>query len=438
MNSRFQRRPVPVGRTAPETGKPQIHRTPASGSSGSGVEGKRPPHRMASRPSGKFLVLISALWYKILPCKAAIAGNRTQQRQQAARKRRFIVYAGCAAVVIAVVLLVLLAPGGFAASAPDATPTLSSISPSSTPEATATGTPVPTTEPEGTATFAPTATPKPSPTATPKPTTTPKQTATATPRPSATATPKPSETPSPSPNVDINTLVAFYAEEADTYYDKVGYSSNHYEYTDEELTILAKIIQTEAGGESDTGKIAVGNVVINRVLCGRWGSTIDAVKGGFAYHEDTVPKQAAINAAHAVLDDEVWVVPQNTYYFKASEGDWRTYTLFGQIGNHYFYTYNYSGRYNGDSIPAALFDRVYKYAQYGCKPSERIYRIQYMLKALGYDVQADKYFGDGTRKAILKFQQDHGLDADGVAGPATMKALIRTFGVDAYCEKFPS
>ncbi|MEL7603269.1 MAG: peptidoglycan-binding domain-containing protein, partial [Bacillota bacterium] len=138
-----------------------------------------------------------------------------------------------------------------------------------------------------------------------------------------------------------------------------------------------------------------------------------------------------------VLDDEVWVVPQNTYYFKASGGDWRDFTFFGQIGNHYFYTRSFNTRYNGSSIPNALYARAFKYAQYGCKPSQRVYRIQYMLKSLGYDVEkADKYFGMGTRAALIKFQQDQGLETDGVAGPATMKALIRAFGVDAYCDKF--
>ncbi len=234
----------------------------------------------------------------------------------------------------------------------------------------------------------------------------------------------------------MNSLVSYYIVTADSYYNTVGYYSNHYEYTDAELYMLAQIIQTESGGESTTGKIAVGNVVLNRVLCGRFGNSIDAVKGGFAYHEDTVPKQGAIDAAHAVLDDEVWVVPQNTYYFKASGGTWSSHTYWGKIGNHYFYTHNYSGRYNGTSIPEALFERVYKYAQYGCKKENRVYRIQYMLKALGYSVSTDKCFGKGTHDALMEFQKSKGLTADGVAGPSTVEALIRAFGVDKYLAEF--
>jgi hypothetical protein len=231
-------------------------------------------------------------------------------------------------------------------------------------------------------------------------------------------------------------LVAFYRVDASSYYSDFRYSSNHYDYTDEELVMLARIIQAEAGGESDKGKIAVGNVVINRVLCGHYGSTIADQLGGLSYNPNTVPRQSCINAARAVLDDEVWVVPQNTYNFKNSGGEWRTFIYWGQIGNHHFYRYHYGSRYTGDSIPDALYKRVYKYAQYGCVPAERVARIQYMLQSLGYSVTPDKYFGRSTKEALIAFQRDRGLEADGVAGPATVEALIRAFGVDNYRKKY--
>jgi hypothetical protein len=238
----------------------------------------------------------------------------------------------------------------------------------------------------------------------------------------------------------MDALVAFYVETADTYYDKVGYSTNHYDYTDDELLVLARIMQIEAG--SRNGMIAVGNVIMNRVLCGRFGSTITAVvtaPNQFSYNPNLTPKQSAIDAAHAVLDDEVWLVPQNTYFFKGSGTEgvaWGSHPYCATIGGNYFYTHNYSGRYNGSSIPEALFARTYQYAQYGCKPADRVYRIQYMLKSLGYDVSTDKSFGKGTKAALIKFQKDNGLEADGVAGPSTLRALIRAFGVDEYCAKF--
>ncbi|NCC44449.1 MAG: cell wall hydrolase [Clostridia bacterium] len=45
----------------------------------------------------------------------------------------------------------------------------------------------------------------------------------------------------------------------------------------EELDLLAAIIQCEAGGESDTGKVAVGAVIMNRVNSGQFPNTITEV-----------------------------------------------------------------------------------------------------------------------------------------------------------------
>ncbi len=45
-----------------------------------------------------------------------------------------------------------------------------------------------------------------------------------------------------------------------------------------------------------------------------------------------------------------------------------------------------------------------------------------LLKA-GYPVATDGLFGKGTEKVVKAFQQDNGLTADGIAGPATWRAL---------------
>ena len=142
----------------------------------------------------------------------------------------------------------------------------------------------------------------------------------------------------------------------------------------------------------------------------------------------------------AVLDDQVWTVAQHSFNFKPSgeEGeDWGSHTFYKRIGNHNFYVDDGGrGRSTQLTPPPPLFERMYQWPQYGCKPADRVYRIQYMLKALGYDVSPDKYFGKGTRDALVKFQSDKGLDADGVAGQATIKALIRAFGEDKYAQTF--
>lgn len=52
--------------------------------------------------------------------------------------------------------------------------------------------------------------------------------------------------------------------------------------------------------------------------------------------------------------------------------------------------------------------------------------LQYLLTSRGYSTTADGAFGSGTQAAVTAFQQSRGLSADGVAGPATFGALVRT------------
>lgn len=52
-----------------------------------------------------------------------------------------------------------------------------------------------------------------------------------------------------------------------------------------------------------------------------------------------------------------------------------------------------------------------------------VHVAQQMLAAHGYDIRADGVFGGGTDNLVRQFQEDHGLQADGVIGPATWTAL---------------
>lgn len=264
--------------------------------------------------------------------------------------------------------------------------------------------------------------------------------------PEAEATPVPTTKPDPTPPpVKVDDLIDFFIVEADSYYSSKDYSSNTYKYSDEEFLMLARIIDGEARGESYKGKVAVANVIMNRVLNrSAWPNDIISVvsaPGQFSVYnrvKDSSPSSSAKRAARAVLDNELWVIPQNVYFFKSSgsgEGDWGRNKYYDRIGGHSFYTYNYSGR-RGGGVPPALFDRTYKYAQYGCKPEKRVYRIQYMLNKLGYNVKADRYFGKGSEDALIDFQGKNKLKADGVAGPATVKKLIEAYGVQNYYERF--
>ena len=52
--------------------------------------------------------------------------------------------------------------------------------------------------------------------------------------------------------------------------------------------------------------------------------------------------------------------------------------------------------------------------------------LQQALAELGYLTgAADGNFGTGTQTAVKKFQQDRGLDADGIAGKMTQEALFK-------------
>jgi len=49
--------------------------------------------------------------------------------------------------------------------------------------------------------------------------------------------------------------------------------------------------------------------------------------------------------------------------------------------------------------------------------------LQALLRGAGYNVIADGDFGQSTKKALIQFQKDHELTADGLVGPKTQQAL---------------
>jgi peptidoglycan/xylan/chitin deacetylase (PgdA/CDA1 family) len=53
--------------------------------------------------------------------------------------------------------------------------------------------------------------------------------------------------------------------------------------------------------------------------------------------------------------------------------------------------------------------------------------LQEALDSAGYAASADGIFGEQTHSSLAEFQQDQGLDPDGVAGPATLAALSREY-----------
>ena len=123
-------------------------------------------------------------------------------------------------------------------------------------------------------------------------------------------------------------------------------------YSDEDLLWLARIIEAEAGAESYEGKVAVGNVILNRVDSKEFPNTIYGVI--FDYHgsipqfspvaEGTIhnkPSAESIKAAKDALNG-ARPVGNSTYFFNPSKaaGTWivKNKTYVTKIGGHSFYS----------------------------------------------------------------------------------------------------
>lgn len=130
--------------------------------------------------------------------------------------------------------------------------------------------------------------------------------------------------------------------------DTKGYNQNNNSTNYKTDTYwLSRIISAEAKGESLQGKIAVGNVVLNRVEAKDFPDTVEEVvfqknqfcpvRNGSVYDE---PVEEAVRAAELVLKGER-VVDEDIYYFYnpqvVSRGSWiRTREVSKTIGNHNF------------------------------------------------------------------------------------------------------
>mgnify|MGYP001256512369 CR=1 FL=1 len=116
--------------------------------------------------------------------------------------------------------------------------------------------------------------------------------------------------------------------------------------TEEDIMLLAKIVQAEAGHDSYESQLAVANVVVNRVKDSAFPDTIRGViyaPGQFppAHNgtlDQTEPSESAVKAAKAALAGENNV--EGALYFYnpdvTSGAFWESLTLIAEIGNHRF------------------------------------------------------------------------------------------------------
>lgn len=112
----------------------------------------------------------------------------------------------------------------------------------------------------------------------------------------------------------------------------------HVELTWEQQQLLAKIIWLEARGEPAEGQQAVAEVVLNRLVSGRFGSTLEAViygEGQFRttpFLKDAQAWQAQYEAIDAALDGPN-ILPMNVLYFATVP---ENNQVWGRIGGHIF------------------------------------------------------------------------------------------------------
>ena len=210
------------------------------------------------------------------------------------------------------------------------------------------------------------------------------KTALSSPQPSATKEQNAVPVATKQAEPDWDKIISGFEVKAKKYYNNMQYSSSHYEYTEKELKMLAVVIYLEARNQPYACQVAVGNVVMNRVLSSGYpGSTIASVvtrRNQFCYSSSVKPNAECLRVARDVLEYEVWTVPQNTYFFRATrtKGSWGSHPFAAKLGNTSFYGGKYAGRSRVSSVPPRLYERVFKWPQYGCKPAARVRKLQIM------------------------------------------------------------
>ncbi len=125
------------------------------------------------------------------------------------------------------------------------------------------------------------------------------------------------------------------------YYEENGLNRDNYPTVDltfEEQELIAKVIWVEAQGECAEGQQAVAEVILNRLISGRFGSSVESIiyaEGQFRSVPkipEATPWQAQYDALEAALYGEP-VLDKYVYYFATTP---TTTNVWGQIGGHIF------------------------------------------------------------------------------------------------------
>lgn len=115
----------------------------------------------------------------------------------------------------------------------------------------------------------------------------------------------------------------------------------------EDAYLLAAVVHMEAGNEPYEGKLAVANVVVNRLLSGKWGSSLysviyapnqfpGAASGLLARYMNEGPNAESVRAASEALNG-VNNIGNYLSFCSTRVANYGAYSSYTIIGNHCFY-----------------------------------------------------------------------------------------------------
>ena len=138
------------------------------------------------------------------------------------------------------------------------------------------------------------------------------------------------------------TIEAIREREAQEEYARLNKSKDPYDATEEEIDLLAALVQKEAGGESFEGKIAVVNVVLNRVRSSKFPNNIHDVV--YAPNQFTPATNGALDKLLAAggANEECYEAVYAALAGRCTVGDYLYFRRKGNksgyiLGNHVFY-----------------------------------------------------------------------------------------------------
>lgn len=123
----------------------------------------------------------------------------------------------------------------------------------------------------------------------------------------------------------------------------------YYDVSSVDRELIARLLWTEARGESQEAQIAIVSVVFNRLSCGDWGNTIHDViysEGQFDLSSELykiTPNEKEYESVDFVLKNGSQVPDWVLYFRSGHHHNWNGYTPYTVIDNTYFGGYYKGG-----------------------------------------------------------------------------------------------